>query len=103
MRSMRSVRTMVLLGMWLGGFSACTSVLMNTQCPRVQTWVVTLGQVTKGPDEYVGEQGRHETLDGRCAHLDSCDRTKRQHSGRDVFVRRVRSGGERRGSPTSDR
>jgi len=57
MRSMRSVSTMVLLGMWLGGFSACTSVLMNTPVSKsADGWVVTLGQVTKGPDEYVGER-----------------------------------------------
>ena len=57
MRSMRSVSTMVLLGMWFGGFSACTSVLMNTPVSKgADGWVVTLGQVTKGPDEYVGER-----------------------------------------------
>jgi len=54
---MRSVSTMVLLGMWLGGFSACTSVLMNTPVSKsADGWVVTLGQVTKAPDEYVGER-----------------------------------------------
>jgi hypothetical protein len=54
---MRSVSTMVLVGMWLGGFSACSSVLMNTPVSKsADGWVVTLGQVTKGPDEYVGER-----------------------------------------------
>ena len=57
MRSMRPVSTMVLVGMWLGGFSACSTVLMNTPVSKsADGWVVTLGQVTKGPDEYVGER-----------------------------------------------
>ena len=57
MRSMRPVGTMVLVGMWLGGFSACSTVLMNTPVSKsADGWVVTLGQVTKGPDEYVGER-----------------------------------------------
>jgi hypothetical protein len=68
MRSMRSVRTMVLVGMWLGGFSACSTVLMNTPVSKsADGWAVTLGQVTQGPDEYVGERvvlnpGKGETL-----------------------------------------
>jgi hypothetical protein len=54
---MRPVGTMVLVGMWLGGFSACSTVLMNTPVSKsADGWVVTLGQVTKGPDEYVGER-----------------------------------------------
>jgi hypothetical protein len=57
MRSMRPVGTMVLVGMWLGGFSACSTVLMNTPVSKsADGWAVTLGQVTKGPDEYVGER-----------------------------------------------
>ena len=56
MRSMRPVSTMVLVGMWLGGFSACSSVLMNTPVSKnADGWVVTLSQVKEGPDEYVGE------------------------------------------------
>ena len=57
MRSMRPVSTMVLVGMWLGGFSACSSVLMNTPVSKsADGWVVTLSQVKQGPDEYVGER-----------------------------------------------
>jgi len=45
-----------LAGMWLGGFSACTSVLMNTPVSKTaEGWVVTLSQVREGPNEYVGE------------------------------------------------
>jgi hypothetical protein len=68
MRSMRPVSTMVLVGMWLGGFSACSTVLMNTPVSKsADGWAVTLGQVTQGPDEYVGERvvmnpGKGETL-----------------------------------------
>ncbi len=58
MRSVRPVCTMVLLGMWVGGLSACTSVLTNTPVSkRADGWVVTLGQVKEGPDEYIGEGG----------------------------------------------
>ena len=58
MRSMRSVSTMVLLGMWLGGFSACSSVLMNTPVSKqADGWVITLSHVKEGPDEYIGEGG----------------------------------------------
>ena len=58
MRSMRSVSTMVLLGMWFGGFSACTSVLMNTPVSKTADgWTITLGEVRDAPDEYVGEGG----------------------------------------------
>ncbi len=68
MRSMRPVSTMVLVGMWLGGFSACSTVLTNTPVSKsADGWGVTLGQVTQGPDEYVGERvvlnpGKGETL-----------------------------------------
>jgi hypothetical protein len=56
MRSMRPLSTIVLVGIWLGGFSACTSVLLNTPVSKTaEGWVVTLGQVKEGPDEYVGE------------------------------------------------
>jgi hypothetical protein len=50
---------MVLLGMWLGGFPACSSALLMTT-PVSKTadgWGITLGQVKEGPDEYVGEGG----------------------------------------------
>ncbi len=58
MKSMRGVNTMFLLGAWIGGFSACSSILMNTPVSkRADGWVVTLGQVKEGPDEYVGEGG----------------------------------------------
>lgn len=57
MRSMRSVSTMVLVGLWLGGFSACSTILMNTPVSKsADGWAVTLGEVKKGPDEYVGER-----------------------------------------------
>jgi hypothetical protein len=59
MRSMRPVRTMVLLGMCLGGFSACSSALLMTTPVSKQAdgWGITLGQVKEGPDEYIGEGG----------------------------------------------
>jgi len=68
MRSMHLVSTMVLVGMWFGGFSACSTILMNTPVSKsADGWGVTLGQVTQGPDEYVGERvvmnpGKGETL-----------------------------------------
>jgi hypothetical protein len=56
MKSTRPVGTIVLVGMWLGGFSACTSVLLNTPVTKnAEGWVVTLSQVKEGPNEYVGE------------------------------------------------
>jgi hypothetical protein len=55
---MRSVSTIILLGMWLGGFSACSSVLMNTPVSKTADgWTITLSEVKDGPDEYVGEGG----------------------------------------------
>jgi hypothetical protein len=58
MRSMRPVSTMVLVGMWLGGLPACSSVLMNTPVSKNgEGWSLTLGQVKEGPDEYVAEGG----------------------------------------------
>jgi hypothetical protein len=56
MTSMRPVCTIVLLGLSLGGLSACSSVLMNTPVTkRADGWVVTLNQVKDGPNEFVGE------------------------------------------------
>lgn len=58
MRSTRSVRTIILVGIWLGGISACTTVLMNTPVSkRADGWVLTLSQVKQGPNEYEGEGG----------------------------------------------
>jgi hypothetical protein len=58
MKPMRSVSTIVLVGMWLGGISACSSVLMNTPVSKsADGWALTLGQVKVGPDEYAGEGG----------------------------------------------
>ena len=58
MQSMRSVSTIVLVGMWLSGFSACSSVLMNTPVSKTADgWTITLGEVKDAPDEYVGEGG----------------------------------------------
>jgi hypothetical protein len=56
MTSMRPVCTFILLGLSLGGLSACTSVLLNTPVTkRADGWVVTLNQVKDGPSEYVGD------------------------------------------------
>lgn len=65
MRSTRPVSTMVLLGLWLGGFSACSSaLLMNTPVSKTADgWGITLSQVKEGPDEYVGEGGVRVTSD----------------------------------------
>ena len=59
MRSMRPISTMVLVGLWLGGFSACSSaLLMNTPVSKsADGWGITLGEVKEGPDEYIGEGG----------------------------------------------
>ncbi len=58
MKSMRSVSTIILVGIWLGGISACTTVLMNTPVSKsADGWVLTLSQVKQGPDEYEGEGG----------------------------------------------
>lgn len=56
MTSMRPVHIVVLLGLSLSGLAACTSVLTNTPVTkRADGWVVTLGQVKEGPNEFVGE------------------------------------------------
>jgi hypothetical protein len=56
MRSMRSVSTIFLVGVWLGGFSACSSVLLNTPVSKhADGWIVTLSQAKEGPDEYAAE------------------------------------------------
>jgi hypothetical protein len=56
MRSMRSVSTIFSLGVCLGGFSACTSALLNTPVTKKgEGWTVTLSEVKEGPDEYIGE------------------------------------------------
>ncbi len=58
MRSMRSLNTIILVGIWLGGVSACTTVLMNTPVSkRADGWVLTLSQVKQGPNDYEGEGG----------------------------------------------
>jgi hypothetical protein len=58
MRSIHSVSTIILVGTLLGGFSACSSVLMNTPVSKsADGWSVTLGEVKDAPDEYVGEGG----------------------------------------------
>jgi len=63
MRSMRPVSTVVLLGMWLGGISACSpALIMNTPVSKhADGWAITLGQVKAGPDEYIGEGGVNVT------------------------------------------
>jgi hypothetical protein len=65
MRSMHPVSTMVLVGMWLGGFSACSpALLMNTPVSKsADGWGITLGEVKEGPDEYIGEGGIRVTSD----------------------------------------
>ena len=56
MTSMRSISTIFLVCAWLGGFSACSTVLMNTPVSKkADGWAVTLSQVKEGPNEYVGE------------------------------------------------
>ncbi len=59
MRSMRSITSIMLLGMSLGGISACGStVLSSTPVSKSgDGWAVTLEQAKEGPDEYVGEGG----------------------------------------------
>ena len=59
MRFMRPNSTMVLVGMWLGGFSACApALLMNAPVSKnADGWAITLSQVKAGPDEYIGEGG----------------------------------------------
>jgi hypothetical protein len=55
---MRSVSAIILLGMGLGGSSACTTVLMNTPVSKkADGWVLTLNQVKQGPNDYEGEGG----------------------------------------------
>jgi hypothetical protein len=57
MKSMRPVGTFVVVGMWLGGFSACTSVLVNTPVSKsAEGWALTLDQVKDGPNEYIALQ-----------------------------------------------
>jgi hypothetical protein len=60
---MRPVSTVVLLGMWLGGISACSpALIMNTPVSKhADGWAITLGQVKAGPDEYIGEGGVNVT------------------------------------------
>ena len=63
MRSMRLVSTMILVGALLGGISACSpALIMNTPVSKhADGWVITLGQVKAGPDEYIGEGGVNVT------------------------------------------
>ncbi len=63
MKSTRFVGTMVLLGMCLGGLSACSSaLLMNTPVSKhADGWAITLGEVKSGPDEYIGQGGVNVT------------------------------------------
>ncbi len=57
MKSMRPFGTIVLVGMWLGGFSACTSVLVNTPVSKTgDGWALTLNQLKDGPNEYISLQ-----------------------------------------------
>jgi hypothetical protein len=57
MKSMRPVGTIVLVGMWLGGFSACTSVLVNKPVSKsADGWAITLNQLKDGPNEYISLQ-----------------------------------------------
>ncbi len=56
MKSMRSVGT-IILGMWLGGLSACTSVLVNSPVSKTADgWSLTLNQLKDGPNEYISLQ-----------------------------------------------
>jgi len=56
MKSMRPVTTIILASVCLGGFSACSSVLINAPVSKTADgWVVTLKDLKEGPDEYVGE------------------------------------------------
>jgi hypothetical protein len=56
MTTMRSISPFFLVCAWLGGFSACSTVLMNTPVSKnADGWAVTLSQVREGPNEYVGE------------------------------------------------
>jgi len=58
MMFMRPVGTMVLVGMWLGGLSACSSALLNAPVSKsANGWGITLGQAKEGPDEYAGDVG----------------------------------------------
>jgi len=65
MRFMRPFMMMVLLGLSLGGFSACSSaLLMSTPVSKTADgWGVTLSQVREGPSDYVGEGGVLVTAD----------------------------------------
>jgi hypothetical protein len=56
---MHPISATVLLGICLGGLSACSSALLMT-APVSKSgdgWGITLGQIKEGPDEYVGEGG----------------------------------------------
>lgn len=56
MMSMRTVSKGLLACVLLGGFSACSTVLMSTPVSKnADGWAVTLSQVKEGPNEYVGE------------------------------------------------
>jgi hypothetical protein len=56
---------MALLGVWIVGFSACSSaLLMSTPVSKTADgWGVTLSQVREGPSDYVGEGGVLVTAD----------------------------------------
>ena len=59
MRAMRPVTTTILVGMWLFGIAACSpAILVSTPVSKTaEGWSITLSQVKRGPDEYVGEGG----------------------------------------------
>jgi hypothetical protein len=57
MKSLRPIGTIVLVGMYLGGLSACTSVLVNKPVSKSSDgWSLTLNQLKDGPNEYVSLQ-----------------------------------------------
>ncbi len=57
MTSTRPVRSIVLLGLLLGGWSACSSAILlgSPVSKTADGWAITVDQIKQGPNEYVGE------------------------------------------------
>jgi hypothetical protein len=54
---MRPICSILCICLGVATVGACTSVLTNTPVTkRADGWVLTLGQVKQGPNEYVGEE-----------------------------------------------
>ncbi len=83
MKSMRPV-AIVLVGFWLGGISACTSVLVNSPVSKSgEGWALTLNQLKDGPNEYISLQEADSVNPGTGENLLWADLTVRNDNAQE--------------------